>query len=164
MTHLTFFKSLHSTAKSGLPCDDGILPTSMSRRAPVSSFLVLVLEGRVFYPLWRFACKHCVAFARMVEWLSMAERGEANEEARGRERARQRQVERKKRARRKSKQVAFMILSPSPSPSPSLAFFPFGERERERFRSLSNQPFESVAFRGDIGDIALGEEMKSTFK
>ena len=129
---------------------------------PFSSFLVL--EGRVFfYPLWRFfACKHCVAFARMVEWLSMAERGEANEEARGRERARQRQVERKKRARRKSKQVAFMILSPSPSPS--LAFFPFGERERERFRSLSNQPFESVAFRGDIGDIALGEEMKSTFK
>ena len=97
----------------------------------------------------------------MVEWLSMAERGErGGKREGGRERARQRQVERKKRARRKSKQVAFMILSPP------LAFSPFGEgeRERERFRSLSNQPFESVAFRGDIGDIALGDEMKSTFK
>ena len=135
MTHLTCFKSLHSLViypQQNLVCRVmmAFYQPHCHVAPPFSSFLIL--EGSVFYPLWRLACKHCVAFARMVEWLSMAERGEANEEARGRERARQRQVERKKRARRKSKQVAFMILSPSPSPSLSLAFFPFGERERER--------------------------------
>ena len=35
-----------STAKSGLPCDDGILPTSLSRRASVLLLLGLGLGGK----------------------------------------------------------------------------------------------------------------------